>query len=274
MMFMAKFGKFKIRLIATVSLSAILSIFNLASATTNYWVKYMDNQTNEPHFAGLWRSCPNQGPCIWKNGIVDYFHTLWSICVRLFFSLGTIGNLAAIVVFFMAFMYKTNKKKSAKTSKYVIKLMSLGTHLLIGAFLFAFIGFCIFISNSCNYGMWFQMASMIILIITSNMITRTFAILYYQNIRSGHCMKSVETGISHSKLPCDPEEKIALAPVSKDANTNTGECNGDAGITKIDMNKVSEANGSNEALIQNADQTTSAPTIAVMDVTENSAKQE
>ncbi len=71
------------------------------------------------------------------------------------------------------------------------------------------------------------------------MLTRTFATLYFQNTRMVPCSKSVEAALSHAKLDC--EEKIALNPIESVDCSNV--------MTAIEMNKVSEANGSNEALI-------------------------
>ena len=74
--------------------------------------------------------------------------------------------------------------------------------------------------------------------------------------------------ISFFKLNCEngePEEKIALAAVCKDAITNTESINA---ITAIE--KISETHGSNEALLPQpvADNTTT-PVISVMEVTAN-----
>jgi len=83
--------------------------------------------------------------------------------------------------------------------------------------------------------------------------------------------KSVEAAMSHVKLnneTGEPEEKIALNTVSKDAITNTESINA---ITSIE--KMSETHGSNEALIPQpvvetvAPTTATAPVISVMDVT-------
>lgn len=250
---MTKFGKFKLRLIATINLSVLLSLFNIASTTSNYWLKYWDQVSGESHFAGLWRSCPNsnQGPCIWKAGIIHHQFSFWSLFVRIFITFGTFANVIVILFYFMAFVYKLNKK-----SKCAIRLMEWANLLLIISFISILIGFCAFITNSCNYSIWLHLMGMIFIIITSNLITRTFATLYFQNTRGVQTLtKSCETAMSMSKIPCDPEEKIALAPVSKDANTNT------IGEATIEMNKISEASASNEALIPAA-----APFIAAMDI--------
>jgi len=82
--------------------------------------------------------------------------------------------------------------------------------------------------------------------------------------------KSVEAAMSHVKLnneTGEPEEKIALNTVSKDAITNTESINA---ITSIE--KMSETHGSNEALIpqpvvETVSAPTTAPVISVMDVT-------
>lgn len=112
---MTKFGKFKLRLIATINLSALLTIFNLASATSNYWVKYVDLESNgAPHIAGMWRSCPvgqqSTANCQWKNGIVSSSHSVWSIFVRLLIAFGTIGNVIAVSCLCFALYFKLNKR--------------------------------------------------------------------------------------------------------------------------------------------------------------------
>lgn len=91
------------------------------------------------------------------------------------------------------------------------------------------------------------------------MSTRLFATLYFQNTRSVPMSKSCETAMSHSKIPCDPEEKIALAPINQNGSANTDSANGTA---TIEMNKISEANGSNEALIATGQ---TAPLISSME---------
>jgi hypothetical protein len=235
MMLMTKFGKFKLRLIATIHLATILSIFNIASTSSNYWIKYKDQVSQDVHFAGLWRSCPNQGPCIWKNGIISHLHTMWSLFVRFFITFGTSINILVIFIFLMALIYKINKR-----SRVAIRLLEYGNFFLITAFVFIIVGFCIFISTSISFSMWLLILSMCIALITSNMLTRTFATLYFQNTRMVPCSKSVEAALSHTKLDCE-EEKIALNPIESVDCSNV--------MTAIEMNKVSEANGSNEALI-------------------------
>lgn len=251
---MTKFGKFKLRLIATINLSVLLSVFNIASTTSNYWIKYKDQITNEYHFAGMWRSCPNQGPCVWKNGIISYVHTIWSLFVRLFITLGTTANIFVVVIFFMALIYKINKRSRA-----AIRLLEIGNLFLIGAFVSILIGFCIFISTSISFSMWLLVLSMIICFITSNMLTRNFATLYFQNTRFTQCSKSVEAALSQSKLAINAEEKIALTQMDSNENGN--------GIASIEMSKVSDANGSNEALIPSS-APLETPTV-VVEVKEN-----
>jgi hypothetical protein len=256
MMLMTKFGKFKLRLIATINLSVLLSLFNIASTTSNYWLRYVDPTSinNENHFAGLWRSCPNQGPCIWKSGIINHTLSFWSIFVRLFITFGTIANLIVIFFYFMAFVYKLNKR-----SKCAIKIMEWANMILIISFISIMIGFCAFISTTSNWSIWLHVIALIFIIISSNMSTRLFATLYFQNTRSVPMSKSCETAMSHSKIPCDPEEKIALAPIVNNGNVNTECVNGSA---TIEMNKISEANGSNEALIPTGQ---TAPLISSME---------
>lgn len=247
MMLMTKFGKFKLRLIATINLSVLLSAFNILSTSTSYWLKYKEEDTNQVHYAGIWRSCPNQGVCVWKSGIISYVHSIWSLFVRIFITLGTLTNVLVVILFFMAFIYKVNKK-----SRVAIRLLEIGNILLISAFVSIIIGFCIFVSSSISFSLWLLILSMIILFVTSNMITRTFTTLYFQNTRFTQCSKSVEAAISQSKLAIDAEEKIALTQI---------ETTEPAGISSIE-NKVSEANGSNEALIPAA-QVVETPAVLV-----------
>lgn len=251
MMLMTKFGKFKLRLIATINLSVLLSIFNIASTTSNYWVKYKVKETGFHHFAGLWRSCSAQGECQWQSGIVDHMQSIWSIFVRVFVAFGTITNLLVIVFLLMAFFYKINKK-----SKCAIQLMEWVNCMLIGSFIIILIGFCVFVSSTCNFSMWLHVFAMILMICTSNMVTRTFATLYFKNTRAMLNMKSVETAVSHSKLPYEPEEKIALNQMCSE---NVVESNG---ATTIEMNKISENSGSKEALIPTAAVVVDAPAVA------------
>jgi len=127
--------------------------------------------------------------------------------------------------------------------------------ILVISFISILIGFCAFISTTSNWSIWLHVIALIFIIITSNMSTRLFATLYFQNTRSVPMSKSCETAMSHSKIPCEPEEKIALAPI-----TNNTDCvNGSA---TIEMNKISEANGSNEALIPTGQ---TAPLISSME---------
>lgn len=233
MMLMTKFGKFKLKFIASINLAALLSIFNIASSTSSYWIKYIDNSSGSTHFAGMWRSCPNQGPCIWKNGIVNHEHSPWSILVRILISLGTISNVFLVGLFTAAFICKLNKK-----SKFTIRFLEAGNLTLVCSFISLVIGFCIFVSSRCNYGLWLHVFSMISLIVTCNLLIRIFASMYFQNTRF-KCSKSVETGISHSKLPCSNDEVVALTEQCLVGEDN---CK-----TVSEMNK--NENGSSEALI-------------------------
>lgn len=88
------------------------------------------------------------------------------------------------------------------------------------------------------------------------MLTRTFAALYFQNTRfSHHNQKSVETAVSHSRLVFDAEEKVALSltvPTELEevvVNKEEVVVDNQQGLNSIEMSKMSEANGSNEALI-------------------------
>jgi len=59
-------------------------------------------------------------------------------------------------------------------------------------------------------------------------LTRTFAAVYFQNYRFKGS-NSIETGISHSKLACEPEEIVAL----------TAETAGEL-KTEIEMDKIED----------------------------------
>ena len=257
MMLMTKFGKFKLRLIATIHMSVLLSIFNLASTCSSYWIKYEDQVTNDLNIAGLWRSCPNDGNCRWRNGIIAYSHTLWSWLVRILITLGTSTNVLVVLFFLMALVYKVNKR-----SRLAIRLLEFGNMFLLISFISVMTGFSIFISTSVSYSMWLLVLSMIIIIVSSNMLTRTFAVLYFQNTRLVPCSKSVEAALSQSKMALDAEEKIALTAIESSDCVN--------GASNIEMNKVSEANGSNEALIPSLNTVNEIPTVvAEINETEN-----
>ncbi|RNA16862.1 hypothetical protein BpHYR1_028211 [Brachionus plicatilis] len=200
MMLMTKFGKFKLRLVATINLSVLLSLLNIASATSNYWLMHVDNGVT--HYTGLFRSC-HSTQCFWRNGIVGNNCSTWSVLVRVLITLGTITNISAVVVLIVAFVYKINKR-----SKVTIKLMEYANLILVSSFLFLFIGFVVFISNKCNFSIWLQSMSMIILIITSNMLTRTFSSIYFQNTRLTHCNKSCDTAVSNAKLSIEQEKGL------------------------------------------------------------------
>lgn len=231
---MTKFGKFKLRLIATVNLSLLLSIFNIASSTSNYWVKLVDR--GNTHFAGLWRFCPNQSGCEWRDGIIDNAHSFWAWFVRFFMAFGSIFNMFALFMFFMAMIYKFNNK-----SKLAITIMEWANFVLIVAFIVTFIGFWGFLCNSFNYSIWLFMFSMIFMIITSNLITRYFAFVYFHNTRFSSCSKSTE-----ANEKCNQEEGITNeSPLIQTNTENMG---------SIEMNKIIETN---EVV---------SPSIMVMDV--------
>lgn len=141
--------------------------------------------------------------------------------------------------------------------------------ILIGAFIGMLIGFCVFISTQCNYSMWLHVAALCLLAASSNLATRTFARLYFMNTRgfgkSSSRAAGVETGC------CTNDEKIALAQVvDKETNTNgglvttttttgttTNVC--EPQMSPVEVNKVSEKHGSNEALLPAQQTTTSQP---------------
>lgn len=210
MMLMTKFGKFKLRLVATINLSVLLSLLNIASATSNYWLKHVDNGVT--HYTGLFRSC-HSTECFWRNGIIGNTCTTWSVIVRVLITLGTLTNISAVIVLIVAFVYKLNKK-----SKVTIRLMEYANLILVSSFLFLFVGFVIFVSNKCNFSIWLQSMSMIILIITSNMLTRTFSSIYFQNTRLTHCNKSCDTAVSNAKLSIGLENEKALTKSKEELN--------------------------------------------------------
>lgn len=136
--------------------------------------------------------------------------------------------------------------------------------ILIGAFIGIMIGFCVFISTQCNYSMWLHFASLCLVAASSNLVTRTFARLYYFNTRGGFGKSTSRAGGVEAGC-CTNDEKIALAQVAdKETNTNGGLVTTVATVTTstepqmspVEVNKVSEKNGSNEALLP-AQQTTS-----------------
>ena len=239
MILMTKFGKFKLRLVATINLAALLSVFNLLATGSKYWMKYVERPSGQAHYAGLWKSCPIEvGDCAHKNGIFQDQHTFWSFTVRFLMSVGSFANIAAILLFVLALFYKINKK-----SKCALKLMEWGNLVLIGAFLITLSGLCVFVSNKNNFSLWFHVFSLLLAVVSSNLLTRTFASFYFRNARAGNLVKSIENGLSRSKIPCEPEEKVALASETNEA------------VTEIEMKKVKEL-GSNEALIPSNNETT------------------
>lgn len=248
MMLMTKFGKFKLRLIATINLSVLLSLFNIASYTSNYWIKYIDHETGHTHYAGMFRSCPSNqgGMCSWKSGIIENNHSFWSSIVRLFVSFGTLSNLCVVVILILALFFKLNKK-----SKLCIRLLEYANFTLILSFILILVGFCVFISTKCNYSMWFHIFSMILIIITSNFTTRTFCSLYFQNTRLVHANKSVETALSTNKLST---HECKQETVCETTNTNIEGNNFENKVNQsIEMNKIPDSNEGNEPLIQTTD---------------------
>lgn len=270
---MTKFGKFKLRLLLSIKFSTILAIINVISASNGYWIKYVDHESNGvPHYAGLFRSCPvgqqSTTSCQWKNGIINSTHSLWSIGVRGLLAIGTFANIAAVFALCFAYYFKINKK-----SKCAIKLMEWANVLLLGAFVAIFAGFTVLISTKWSFSLWFHVAGLCLLAISSNLTTRLFARLYYMNTR-GAKSSSRTTGVEAGC--CTAEEKIALAQVA-DKETNTA--NGSATVatatepqmSPIESSKVNEQNGSNEALLP-AQQTASVqPSGAAVETTTETA---
>ena len=239
MILMTKFGKFKLRLVASINLAVLLSAFNFASLYTKDWIKYIDPKTGVTHSAGLWQSCPiEQGECVSKYGIFEDEHSFWSFSVRSLILIGFVANFASFVFFFIALGQKYYKK-----SKCALKWMENGNLALTAAFIISFCGLCVFVSSKNNFSFWFHAASLVLAIVTTNMLTRAFASFYFRNARAGNLIKSIENGLSRSKIPCDPEEKVALASSENQV------------VTEIEMSKVKEL-GSNEALIPQANEPT------------------
>jgi hypothetical protein len=228
---MTKFGKFKLRLVATINMTVLLSLFNIASTTSGYWLKHTERGTH--HYTGLFRSCHSTA-CQWRNGIVDNTHSMWSFCVRLFLLLGTLSNVAVVAILVVAFLFKLNKK-----SKTTIRLMEYANFILISSFILIFLGFVIFISNKCNYSMWLLACSMIVLIVTSNMLTRTFSSIYFHNTRMTHCNKSCDTAASNAKLSSvvNENEKMAKSKENLNQTTESGVQVGEA-TNLIEMNQM------------------------------------
>ena len=214
MMLSTHFGKFRLKFIASINIAALLSIFNIASTTSGYWIKYIDNLSGHTHYAGMWKSCPPEGACQWKNGIVTHEHSTWSVLVRFLITLGTFCNVAVVAVFAMAFLLKLRKN-----SMWAIRVLELGNFSMVSSLICLLMGFCIFISGTCNYSLWLFIISLIILVITCNLLTRTMSAHYFQ-----HFAPRCEAG--HVKLPNESEEGVAL--------TNTNE------RVDIEMEAVSE----------------------------------
>lgn len=230
---MTKFGKFKLRLIATINMGVLLSIFNIASTASNYWVKLpgMNNGHHSSGYkstAGLWKTCGPSGDCEWRNGIVDHVHSFWSYFVRSVISLGTVINVFAVLLLLTAFLYKLNKK-----SKRAIQIMEWVNCMLMFSLIILLVGFCVFVSSSCNFSLWLHVGAMCLMAITSNMLTRTFAALYFKNTRLG--VKSCD--MACSTVGTEPDEKTAL---NEENNQVT-----------LEMHKIDT--GSKEALIQTGD---------------------
>lgn len=252
MMLMTKFGKFKLRLIATINMSVLLSLFNIAATSSSYWVKYLDGETGVNHFAGLWRSCraeqqAGQGwPCGWKSGIVHHTISFWSLFVRLFLTVGTLLNIIVVFFYLVAFICKLNKK-----SKCAIRFMEWANFMLVCAFCILLAGFGLFVSNSSNFSIWLFVWALIIVVITSNLVTRKFTALYFQNTRASQIAAKCESNNVTMNNPCDPEEKIALAPLANDVATETtvqtSDANTNTAVASVETKN--EVNGSNEVLI-------------------------
>lgn len=125
-------------------------------------------------------------------------------------------------------------------------MMECANIVLICSLIGILIGFCVFISQKCNFSMWLHIAAMCIIAATSNMLTRTFAHLYFMNTRAMKYAKGSSMGDT-SGCAGTYEEKMALAQV--DNRTASMMNGGEPQMTGIEMNKISEQNGSNEALL-------------------------
>lgn len=220
------FGKFRLKFIASINIAALLSLFNIASTTSGYWIKYIDNLSGNTHYAGMWISCPNQGDCEWKNGIVNHEHSTWSVMVRFLITLGTICNAAVVAIFCLALLFKLKKN-----AMWAIRVLEIGNFSMVGSLLCLLIGFCIFISSTCNYSLWLFVLSMVILVVTCNLLTRTLSAHYFQHFAP----RCSETG--HTKLPNENEEAVAL---TKEASVEK---------TDIEMDKIPEPVATEEAQV-------------------------
>jgi hypothetical protein len=176
------------------------------------------------------RSCPNEGDCEWRNGIINHRYTSWSIITRVLIGVATVCNVIVVALFLTAFIFKIKK-----LSKFVTPTMEIGNFTMTASFICLYIGFSIFISSGCNFSLWLHVLSMVILFCSCNLLTRTFATILFQNY-TYKSSKSVEKGIAHSKLAEGSEEVVALT------STVTEEVK-----TAIEMDEVKR--GSSELLI-------------------------
>merc|ERR1712071_22456 len=255
-------------------MSVLLSLFNIAATSSSYWVKYLDIDTKEPHFAGLWRSCQvdqdeeNGGwPCGWRSGIVHHSLSFWSLSVRVFLAAGTLLNCAVVVFYLAAFVCKMNKK-----SKRAIRLMEWANLMLVVAFCVLLCGFGLFISNSSNFSVWLWILSLVFVVITSNLLTRQFAALYFQNTRALRMSSKTSSSCCPEGGSCsNPEEKIALASINN-TTSNDVVATTEGGTTVRQETSDAVTNTEKQEKQQAATQTKDVAA-AVVVVTKNEVKQ-
>jgi hypothetical protein len=174
---MVKFPKLKIEIAISIKLSVLLTIFNTASMSSNYWLKHVDKKTNTKLLMGLWNTCNSvTGKCVARSGITHDTATLWSLFIHIFFVIGTIFNFLSLLLLILIFVFKQFKTFQIKL---LMKLLEIVNALLISAFAILIISFCVFISTSCTYSLWLQGFSLCSCVVSINLLTRIFAKLYY-----------------------------------------------------------------------------------------------
>jgi len=280
MMLMTKFGKFKLRFIATINLSVLMSLLSMASTLTPHWINYKDHQT-QPHLAGLWISCSNTGNCTWLDGMIDRWHTWWANSTRVLVGLGAIGNIICAMIFISVMWYKLHKSKpqnnvenggvtvvdgkprkstfaNSTRTNVIINLMEWANWILCVSFILMLVGFTIFLSSKCTLSLWFHCLGMCFMIVSSNWLTRTFATIYFQSTRFVIKNGGDHAVVSHGKLAqytnnaantVTDEEKQALKAF-ENGTANTAD-----NTAVIEMQKLPEGStGSKEALITKQDE--------------------
>lgn len=177
---MLKFGKLKIEIAVSIKLSILITITNTISMTSNYWFKHTDKNTNTKLLTGLWYTCNSTtGKCSQNAGIVHNTITLWSIFVHSLIILGTVLNIGSMIMLILIFTLKFFKNIRVKL---LLILLEIVNGLLLFAFISLIIGFCILLSSNCTYSIWLQAVAISCAIISSNLLTRVFAKLYYNTV--------------------------------------------------------------------------------------------